>query len=179
MSCSLVTPSCTTILSDLPHLINTQYALSSLLSLATAWWLNAGQDMHVHWPIRTRLGTWQTKWTGKCWARTASSPPGLTCRHVGVSSTQMNVALPPVQPMPAGAIALPTCTADVAPYWRSSALWIQHMEKVRERRQQWNWDVAQRVSAIHASVSRIKMFCVNTSVKNYKNHLKSAKPSLD
>ncbi|KAK4819478.1 hypothetical protein QYF61_004774 [Mycteria americana] len=45
------------------------------------------------------------------------------------------MALPPVQPMPAEDIALPTCAADVPPYW-SRALCIQHMEKVREHRQQ-------------------------------------------
>lgn len=79
--------------------------------------------------------------------------------------------------MPAEGIALPTCAADVPPYW-SSALWIQHMEKVREHRQQWNWDVAQRVSAIHASVSRIKMLSVNTSVKELQELFEVCKASL-
>lgn len=120
--------------SDFPHLINNQYGLSSLLCLATAWWLHAGQDMCVHWPIRTWLGTWHTKWTRKCRARTASSPPGLPWRHVGVSSTQTYMPSPPVQPMPDEDIALPTCAADVLPYW-SSPLWIQHIAKVREHHQ--------------------------------------------
>lgn len=70
-------PSWTT---DFPQLTNTQEALSSLSSLTAARWLHAGQDIHIQWPVHMWLGTWQTKWRGKCLHSSISTWPHMqTC----------------------------------------------------------------------------------------------------
>lgn len=76
------------------------------------WWLHAGQGIHVQWPIRTWLGTWQTNVS----ACAAASPPGLTCKRMGVSSIQTYVAF-----TASAAHMCSTCSSILEQYFGSPA----------------------------------------------------------